>query len=230
MDYCSVILNISWFYSSKSFALSLFLCLFAILLYVHMSFYNVMFYMLACFYLYVCISSAMTKIKVINHITRPKLNTEHTTDTIPLLRFRFVLNRKKIIDNWLISMINDHSRTDTIMSENIHDDVIKWKHSPRYWPFARGIHRSPVNYPHKGQWREALMFPLICAWTNNDWVNNRDAGDFRRHRAHYDVTIMLKTLTETLRQNLRVFCTSPSIPKETPVLAPPRMSYVFIPW
>ena len=23
-----------------------------------------------------------------------------------------------------------------------HDDVIKWKHFPRYWPFARGIHRS----------------------------------------------------------------------------------------
>ena len=30
-----------------------------------------------------------------------------------------------------------------------HDDVIKWKHFPRYWPFVRGIHRSPVNSPHK---------------------------------------------------------------------------------
>ena len=39
-----------------------------------------------------------------------------------------------------------------------HDDVIKWKHFPRYWPFVRGIHRSPVNSPHKGQWRGALMF------------------------------------------------------------------------
>ena len=26
-----------------------------------------------------------------------------------------------------------------------HDDVIKWKNFPRYWPFVRGIHRSPVN-------------------------------------------------------------------------------------
>ena len=26
-----------------------------------------------------------------------------------------------------------------------HDDVIKWKHFPRYWPFVREIHRSPVN-------------------------------------------------------------------------------------
>ena len=42
-----------------------------------------------------------------------------------------------------------------------HDDVIKWKHFPRYWPFVREIHRSPVNFPHKGQWRGALMFTLI---------------------------------------------------------------------
>ena len=69
----------------------------------------------------------------------------------------------------------------------LHDDVIKWKHFPRYWPFVRGIHRSPANAPHKGQWRGALMFSLICAWVNG-WVNNREAGDLRRHRAHYDVT------------------------------------------
>ena len=35
--------------------------------------------------------------------------------------------------------------------KNCHDDVIKWKHFPRYWSFVRGIHRSPVNSPHKGQ-------------------------------------------------------------------------------
>ena len=43
-----------------------------------------------------------------------------------------------------------------------HDDVIKWNDFPIYWPFVRGIHRSP----HKGQWRGALMFSLICAWIN----------------------------------------------------------------
>ena len=47
-----------------------------------------------------------------------------------------------------------------------HNDVIKWKHFSRYWPYVRGIHRSPVNSPHKGQWRGALMFSLICAWVN----------------------------------------------------------------
>ena len=70
-----------------------------------------------------------------------------------------------------------------------HDDVIKWKHFPLYWPFVRGIHRSPVNSPHKGQWRRALMFTLICARING-WVNNREAGDLRRYNAHYDVIVM----------------------------------------
>ena len=72
-----------------------------------------------------------------------------------------------------------------------HDDVIQWKHFPRYWHFVRGIHRWPVDSPHKGQWRWALMFSLICAWTNG-WVNNRDADDLRRHRTHHDVTVMAK--------------------------------------
>ena len=72
----------------------------------------------------------------------------------------------------------------------IHDDVIKWKHFPHYWPLVRGIHRSSVDSPHKGQWRGALMFSLICARTNG-WANNRDAGDVRLHRTHYDVTVML---------------------------------------
>ena len=50
-----------------------------------------------------------------------------------------------------------------IGSLGAHDDVIKWKHFPRYWPFVRGIHRSPMTSPHKGQWRGALMFSLIYA-------------------------------------------------------------------
>ena len=72
---------------------------------------------------------------------------------------------------------------------SLHDDVIKWKHFPRYRPFVRGIHRSTVNSTHIDQWREALMFSFICAWING-WVNNREAGDLGRHRAHYDVTVM----------------------------------------
>ena len=50
-----------------------------------------------------------------------------------------------------------------------------------------GIHRSPVNSYHKGQWRRVSIFSLICVWTNV-WVNNRDACDLRRNRDHHDVT------------------------------------------
>ena len=77
-----------------------------------------------------------------------------------------------------------------IRTTKLHDDVIKWKHSPRCWTFVREIHRSPVNSPHKGQWRGALMFSFICAWING-WVNNRKAGNLRRHHAHYDVIVIL---------------------------------------
>ena len=90
-----------------------------------------------------------------------------------------------------------------------HDDVTKRKLFPRYWSFVRGIHRSPVNSPHKGQWRGALMFSLICAWING-WVNNREAGDLRRQRAHYDVIIMaliqlylIVTQTSVIRYYIR---------------------------
>ena len=33
------------------------------------------------------------------------------------------------------------------------------------------------------------MFSLIYAWING-WVNNPEAGDLRRYRDHYDVTVM----------------------------------------
>ena len=89
-------------------------------------------------------------------------------------------NTIKLFHNWLGAVCAD---------DYTHDDVIKWKHSPPSWPFVRGIHRSPVNSPHKGQWRGALMFPLNCAWINS-WVNNREAGDLRRHHAHDDVSVM----------------------------------------
>ena len=67
-----------------------------------------------------------------------------------------------------------------------YDDVIKWKHFPRYWPFVRGIHRwIPLT---KASDTELWCF-LRFAWING-WVNNRGAGDLSRHRAHYDVIVM----------------------------------------
>ena len=68
-----------------------------------------------------------------------------------------------------------------------------WRHQMKtfscYWPFVRGI-----ESPHKGQWRGALMFCLICAWTNG-WVNNGDSGDLRDHHTHFDVTVINKPMS-----------------------------------
>ena len=60
------------------------------------------------------------------------------------------------------------------------DDVIKWKHFPRY-----------------GQWRGALMFSFMCARING-WVNHREAGDLRHHRAHYDVIIIVRSIFDII--------------------------------
>ena len=67
-----------------------------------------------------------------------------------------------------------------------------------------GISRTPVNSQHKGQWRGALTFSLICVWING-WVNNREAGDLRRYRAHYYVIECMYTcgtFTHTFRDTL----------------------------
>ena len=77
----------------------------------------------------------------------------------------------------------------TVLFDTKYDDVIKWKHFPRFWPFVSGFHRSPVNFHPKVT--RSLNVSLICVWTNN-WVNNRDASDLRRNRAHHDVTVIFK--------------------------------------
>ena len=69
-----------------------------------------------------------------------------------------------------------------------------WRHQMETFSallaFCAGIHRSPMNSPHKGQWRGALMFSVICTRING-CANDGDAGDLRRHLAHYDVIIMI---------------------------------------
>ena len=90
-----------------------------------------------------------------------------------------------------------------------------WRHQmenfPHYWPFVRGIHRPPVNFPHKSQWRGALMFSLICAWING-WVNNGEAADLRRHRVHCDVTVMVAdVIKEELDSGGELLASSPML-------------------
>ena len=104
--------------------------------------------------------------------------------------------RSILIGNWLYAtqFENQYGRHSCIS----HDDVIKWKHFPRYWPLVREIHRSLVNSPHKGQWRWALIFSLIFAWTNS-WANNGNAGDLTPSRKLWRhcngvLTIVLSTV------------------------------------
>ena len=99
----------------------------------------------------------------------------------------------------------------------MHDDIVTWKSVLHFWSYLQGMHWSqidsswwrhqmetfsallaicagnspvPGEFPHKGQWRGALMFTLICARING-WVNNIEAGDLRRYLPHYDVIVML---------------------------------------
>ena len=95
------------------------------------------------------------------------------------------------------TLVRRHLYTEIAPSSS-HDDVIKWRHFPRYWLFVQRIHQSQVNSPHKRQWRGALMFSLICVWING-WVNNRKADDLRCHCAHYDV-IVIQCIVMTIYQ------------------------------
>ena len=70
-----------------------------------------------------------------------------------------------------------------------------WRHQTETFSASLALCAGPsVNSPHKGQWHRALMFSLICVWTNG-WANHRDAGDLRRHRVHYDVNLMFLLLS-----------------------------------
>ena len=86
----------------------------------------------------------------------------------------------------MVTLFEQHIRTKT---KNF---MMSWMETfSALLAICAGIHRSPVTgeFPHKGQWRGALVIFLICAWIN-DWVNNGEAGDLRLHRAHYDATVM----------------------------------------
>ena len=91
--------------------------------------------------------------------------------------------------------------TSNKLQQNTTEACTWWRHQMETFSallaIVRGIHRSPVNSPHKSQWRGALMFSLICVWING-WVNNHKAGDLRRHRGHYDVIVMWIPTPETL--------------------------------
>ena len=98
--------------------------------------------------------------------------------------------------NWFeyLSMLDERRVTQLKMTMNQNYSTITWwRHQMETFSallaLSVGIQRPPVNSTHKGQWRGALMFSFIWARING-CVNNREAGDLRRHRAHYDVIVM----------------------------------------
>ena len=92
-----------------------------------------------------------------------------------LKRLQILLSRSGKRFHVMMSSWVSHVKTGCVWKVRVcRDDVIRWKNFPRYWPFVRGIHRSPVNSLH----------------TMYGWANNGDAGDLRRHLAHYDVITM----------------------------------------
>ena len=100
------------------------------------------------------------------------------------------------LDSWV-------TLTFTLQNEKFY--ISWWRHQME--TFSALLALCAVNSPHKGQWHGALMFSLICAWIHG-WVNNREVGDLRRHRAHYDVTVMHG---QSMRAGLPPFCPRDSL-------------------
>ena len=101
-----------------------------------------------------------------------------------------------------------YSMCEHIWWASLYMKCIWWRHQMETFSvllaLCAGIHRSPVNSLHKGQWRGALMFSLICARING-WVINGDAGDLRRHQAHYGVIVMRNKLQWNFSWNSNIF-------------------------
>ena len=135
-----------------------------------------------------------------------KINEHHVTTVwvtlLYLTTYGVPLYTKK-------SLIDDVNRNDNLISLFGKswvkpNQLLKPKSNQRWWRCVSTLDifmmtssnvslfrvTGPVNSSHKGQWRGALMFSLICAWINS-WVNNREASDLRRNRARYNVTVML---------------------------------------
>ena len=105
-----------------------------------------------------------------------------TFDDVIMEQFFMTISMQwKILWTNMFRCVNFSKRVVLLSGLSIFCCMMTSSNFPRYWPFVRGFHRSPVNSPYKGQWRGALMFSLICIWING-WVNNREADDLRRYR------------------------------------------------
>ena len=95
------------------------------------------------------------------------------------------------IRSWTMPVSNALHTVCTQNNGIFHDDIIKWKLFPRYWPFVReSIGHRRIHFT-KANDAELWCF-LWSAPEKNVWLNNREAGDLRRHCAHYSVTVMYR--------------------------------------
>ena len=123
---------------------------------------------------------------------RPSCHVFHTSRQAMIKTYNIVAADNLVLMNQTIS---DHStgNVSTYPYGITRNRLPWWRHQEEIvsalLAFCDG--NSPVNFLLKGQRRGALMFSLICAWTNA-WVNNRNDRDLRHNRAHYDVTVMFE--------------------------------------
>ena len=85
--------------------------------------------------------------------------------TVYRIHISAFLKMKNNLLNLLFTVVVVSATYPILWSISMHDDVITWKHFPRYWPLVWGIHRWPVNSPRKGQWRVSALL-AICVWTS----------------------------------------------------------------
>ena len=72
----------------------------------------------------------------------------------------------------------------------------------QWWRHQMGIRRSPVNSRTKASDAELWCFLWSAPWING-WVNNREAGDLRRHRVHYEVIVMCRAHYDVIIMRIR---------------------------
>ena len=87
------------------------------------------------------------------------------------------------------------------------------------------MHRSPMDFPHKGQWRGTLI-SMICAWTNG-WANNQDTN-LIHHRPQYDVSVMYITFSGRFCEEVYAKCSGACCPDDVTTWKPIPHNWFFV--
>ena len=115
------------------------------------------------------------------------LKLGHVNKRGPMSIYQYFLGLRR----WDLAKTRDCPMTSEATVENDSNIMTSSNRNIFHWPFVRGIHQWSLDSPHKGKWRRALMFSLMCTWTNGE-ANNGIAGDLRRHNVH--VTLLTETV------------------------------------